>query len=67
MRRPISSEQTDHVLLREDLETAFDEAEALAAIEAMAEEAGDWRGTSRTPQRGVIATIPTFEHDTNPT
>ncbi len=37
-------EQTKHVLLREDLEPAFDEAAALAAMEAMAEEAGDWRG-----------------------
>ena len=44
MRRPIMSEQTEHVLLREDLETAFDETTALAAIEAMAKEAGDWRG-----------------------
>ena len=44
MRRPIMSEQTEHVLLRKDLETAFDEAAALDAIEAMAEEAGDWRG-----------------------
>ena len=44
MRRPIMSEQAEHVLLRDDLEAAFDEAAALAAIEAMAEEAGDWRG-----------------------
>ena len=38
------SEQAKHVLLREDLAPAFDEAAALAAIEAMADEAGDWRG-----------------------
>ena len=44
MRRPIMPEQTNHVLLQEDFETAFDEAAALDAIEAMADEAGDWRG-----------------------
>ncbi len=37
-------EQTKHVLLREDLEPAFDEVAALAAMETIAEEAGDWRG-----------------------
>lgn len=38
------SEHKKHVLLREDLAPAFDESAALAAIEAMADEAGDWRG-----------------------
>ena len=38
------SEHDKHVLLRDDLDPAFDEAEALAAIEEMADETGDWRG-----------------------
>ena len=38
------SERSKHVLLREDLDPAFDETAALAAIEAMADETGDWRG-----------------------
>ena len=38
------SEQPKHVLLREDLAPAFDEAAALEAMEAMADEAGDWHG-----------------------
>lgn len=42
--RPIMSEQTKHVLLRKDLTPAFDEDAALAAIGAMADDAGDWRG-----------------------
>ena len=44
MHPPVMSDPTKHVLLREDLEPAFDEAAALAAMEAMAEEAGDWHG-----------------------
>ena len=38
------SEKAKHVLLREDLKPVFDEAEGLAAMAEMAEEAGDWRG-----------------------
>ena len=38
------SEPGEHVLLRDDLDPAFDEAGALAAIKEMADKAGDWRG-----------------------
>ena len=40
----LMSKKDKHVLLWDDLESAFDEAEGLATMEAMAEEAGDWRG-----------------------
>ena len=38
------SEKGRHVLLREDLEPALDEAEGLAAMADMADAAGGWRG-----------------------